>query len=84
MEVGCEVILKATKVDGVYTADPKKDPSAKRYLEVSFMESIKHRLKVMDSTALSLCMDNNMPIIVFDIFKAGNLRKLIDGEPIGT
>ena len=84
VEVGCEVILKATKVDGVYTADPKKDPSAKRYLEVSFMESIKHRLKVMDSTALSLCMDNNMPIIVFDIFKAGNLRKLIDGEPIGT
>ncbi|EMY60507.1 UMP kinase [Leptospira terpstrae] len=84
VEVGCEVILKATKVDGVYTADPKKDPNAKRYLEVSFMESIKHRLKVMDSTALSLCMDNNMPIIVFDIFKAGNLRKLIDGEPIGT
>lgn len=84
VEVGCEVILKATKVDGVYTADPKKDLSAKRYLEVSFMESIKHRLKVMDSTALSLCMDNNMPIIVFDIFKAGNLRKLIDGEPIGT
>jgi uridylate kinase len=84
VEVGCEVILKATKVDGVYTADPKKDPSAKRYLQVSFMESIKHRLKVMDSTALSLCMDNNMPIIVFDIFKAGNLRKLIDGEPIGT
>ncbi|XDD42056.1 UMP kinase [Leptospira sp. WS60.C2] len=84
VEVGCEVILKATKVDGVYTADPKKDPNAKRYLQVSFMESIKHRLKVMDSTALSLCMDNNMPIIVFDIFKAGNLRKLIDGEPIGT
>ncbi|EOQ87268.1 UMP kinase [Leptospira yanagawae serovar Saopaulo str. Sao Paulo = ATCC 700523] len=84
VEVGCEVILKATKVDGVYTADPKKDPSAQRYLQVSFMESIKHRLKVMDSTALSLCMDNNMPIIVFDIFKAGNLRKLIDGEPIGT
>ncbi|TGK52588.1 UMP kinase [Leptospira bouyouniensis] len=84
VEVGCEVILKATKVDGVYTADPKKDPSAKRYLQVSFMESIKHRLKVMDSTALSLCMDNNMPIIVFDIFKAGNLRKLIDGETIGT
>ncbi|MCG6149784.1 UMP kinase [Leptospira levettii] len=84
VEVGCEVILKATKVDGVYTADPKKDPNAQRYLQVSFMESIKHRLKVMDSTALSLCMDNNMPIIVFDIFKAGNLRKLIDGEPIGT
>lgn len=84
VEVGCEVILKATKVDGVYTADPKKDSAAKRYVQVSFMESIKHRLKVMDSTALSLCMDNNMPIIVFDIFKPGNLRKLIDGDPIGT
>jgi len=84
VEVGCEVILKATKVDGVYTADPKKDLTARRYLQVSFMESIKHRLKVMDSTALSLCMDNNMPIIVFDIFKPGNLKRLIDGETIGT
>ncbi|TGN21068.1 UMP kinase [Leptospira idonii] len=84
VEVGCEVILKATKVDGVYTADPKKDPNARRYLQVSFMESIRQRLKVMDSTALSLCMDNNMPIIVFDIFKSGNLKKLIDGDPIGT
>lgn len=84
VEVGCEVILKATKVDGVYSADPKKDPLAKRYLQVSFMESIKRRLKVMDSTALSLCMDNNMPIIVFDIFKSGNLKRLIEGENIGT
>ncbi len=84
VEVGCEVILKATKVDGVYTADPKKDPTANRYLKVSFMESIKRRLKVMDSTALSLCMDNNMPIIVFDIFKSGNLKALIAGEDIGT
>lgn len=84
VEVGCEVILKATKVDGVYTADPKKDPNAIRYVQVSFMESIKHRLKVMDSTALSLCMDNNMPIIVFDIFKQGNLKNLITGAPIGT
>jgi uridylate kinase len=84
VEVGCEVILKATKVDGVYTADPKKDPAARRYKQVSFMESINRRLKVMDSTALSLCMDNNMPIIVFDIFKAGNLSGLIAGENIGT
>ncbi|GBF50727.1 uridylate kinase [Leptospira ryugenii] len=84
VEVGCEVILKATKVDGVYTADPKKDPNAVRYKQVSFMESIKRRLKVMDSTALSLCMDNNMPIIVFDIFKAGNLKSLVGGETIGT
>ncbi|MDZ4725874.1 MAG: UMP kinase [Leptospira sp.] len=84
VEVGCEVILKATKVDGVYTADPKKDATARRYKQVSFMESIKHRLKVMDSTALSLCMDNNMPIIVFDIFKSGNLKALAGGENIGT
>lgn len=85
VEVGCEVILKATKVDGVYDADPKKEPNAKRYTHVSFMESIKRRLKVMDSTALSLCMENNMSIIVFDIFKRGNLKDLIVGEKkIGT
>jgi uridylate kinase len=85
VEVGCEVILKATKVDGVYEADPKKDPSAKRYTHISFMESIKRRLKVMDSTALSLCMENNMSIIVFDIFKRGNLKDLVLGDKkIGT
>lgn len=84
VEVGCEVILKATKVNGVYTADPKKDPSAVRYKKVSLMESIRERLSVMDSTALSLCMDNNMPIIVFDIFKKGNLRALVEGADIGT
>lgn len=84
VEVGCEVILKATKVDGVYTADPKKDPNAVRYKKISFMESIKERLKVMDSTALSLCMDNDMPIIVFDIFKKGNLKTLVKGAEIGT
>ncbi|TGK17151.1 UMP kinase [Leptospira fluminis] len=84
VEVGCELILKATKVDGVYEADPKKDPTAKRYSRVSFMESIKRRLQVMDSTALSLCMENNMPIIVFDIFKRGNLKDLVVGKEIGT
>ncbi|EQA47151.1 UMP kinase [Leptospira broomii serovar Hurstbridge str. 5399] len=84
VEVGCELILKATKVDGVYEADPKKDPTAKRYSQVSFMESIKRRLQVMDSTALSLCMENNMPIIVFDIFKRGNLKDLVVGKEIGT
>lgn len=84
MEVGCDVILKATKVDGVYTADPKKDNDAKRYSQISFMESINRRLKVMDSTALSLCMENNMSIIVFDIFKQGNLKDLITGNNIGT
>lgn len=84
VEIGCEVILKATKVDGVYTSDPKKNADAIRYKRVSFMESIKERLKVMDSTALSMCMDNNMPIIVFDIFKKGNLRALLEGADIGT
>jgi uridylate kinase len=84
VEVGCQIILKATKVDGVYTADPKLDPNARRYKKVSFMESIKKRLKVMDSTALTLCMDNHMPILVFDIFTPGNLKKLVTGEDIGT
>ena len=82
--MGCEVILKATKVDGVYTSDPKKDKTAKRYSNISFSESISNRLKVMDQTALSLCMENDMPIIVFDIFKAGNLRDLISGKIVGT
>lgn len=84
VEVGCEVILKATKVDGVYTADPKLDKTARRYTNVSFSESIRKRLKVMDQTALSLCMENNMPIIVFDIFKQGNLADLISGKIVGT
>ncbi|MCB1143429.1 MAG: UMP kinase [Leptospiraceae bacterium] len=84
VEVGCDVILKATKVDGVYTADPKKDPGAQRYQKISFSESIQKNLKVMDQTALSLCMENNMPIVVFDIFKKGNLKNLIEGKQIGT
>jgi uridylate kinase len=84
VEVGCEVILKATKVDGVYTSDPKLDKTAKRYTNISFSESIRNRLKVMDQTALSLCMENDMPIIVFDIFKSGNLADLISGKIVGT
>ncbi len=84
VEVGCEVILKATKVDGVYTADPKIDKTAQRYTNISFSESIRKRLKVMDQTALSLCMENDMPIIVFDIFKSGNLRDLILRKTVGT
>ncbi len=84
VEVGCDIILKATKVNGVYTADPKKDKDAKRYKQISFSESIRRRLKVMDQTALSLCMENNMPIIVFDIFHKGNLQRIIKGETVGT
>lgn len=84
VEAGCEVILKATKVDGVYDSDPKKNENAKRFLRISFMESIQRRLRIMDTTALSLCMENEMPIIVFDIFKDESLKKLISGENVGT
>lgn len=84
VEIGCEVILKATKVDGVYTDDPKKNPTAKRYETISFTESIRKKLKVMDQTALSLCMENDVPVIVFDIFKQGNLKDLISGKKVGT
>ncbi len=84
VEVGCEVILKATKVDGVYDSDPNKNPDAKRFDEISYMEAIQRGLKVMDTTALTLCMENDMPIIVFDIFRDGNLEKLLQGQRIGT
>ncbi|MBM3837315.1 MAG: UMP kinase [Verrucomicrobia bacterium] len=83
-EIGAEIILKATKVDGIYDSDPKKNPAAKRYTRVSYMEALRKRLKVMDSTAFSLCMDNKMPIIVFDLFKPGNLKRVVLGENVGT
>jgi uridylate kinase len=83
-EVGAEVILKATKVDGIYESDPKKNPAAKRYTQIGYLEALQKRLQVMDSTAFSLCMDNKMPIIVFDFFKPHNLRAVILGEPVGT
>ncbi len=83
-ELGCEVLLKATKVDGIYTADPKKDKNATRYDRISYTEALKNRLAVMDSTAFSLCMDNRTSIIVFDLFKPGNIKRVILGEPIGT
>lgn len=84
LEIDSNVILKATKVDGVYSSDPKKDPTARRYKTISFAESISLRLRIMDQTALSLCMENNMPIVVFDIFKSGNLQELIAGTIVGT
>jgi uridylate kinase len=84
MEIGAEVILKGTKVDGVYTADPAKDPTAKKYNVISYFDVIKQDLKVMDSTAITLCMDNNLPIVVFDIKKTDNIRKLLLGQKIGT
>jgi len=83
-EIGAEVILKATKVDGVYTADPAKDPTAVRYERLTYLEVLKRGLQVMDSTATSLCMDNNLPIIVFDLTRHGNIRRVVCGEPIGT
>ncbi|MHB8834754.1 MAG: UMP kinase [Candidatus Methylomirabilia bacterium] len=84
MEIGADVLVKATKVDGVYTADPVKDPAAKRFTELTYLEVLKRRLKVMDTTAISLCMDNNLPIVVFNLNKPGNLLRLIRGERVGT
>jgi uridylate kinase len=83
-EIGAEVILKATKVDGIYDKDPKKNPNAKRYTQISYLEALQKQLKVMDSTAFSLCMDNKMPIIVFDLFKPHNLKRVVLGEKVGT
>ena len=84
MEIGAEVILKATKVDGVYSADPAKDASAVRYRELTYIEVLNRELKVMDSTAISLCMDNALPVIVFNLLEPGNIRKAVLGDPIGT
>jgi uridylate kinase len=83
-EIGAEVILKATKVDGVYDCDPKKNPNAKRFAQVSYLDALQKQLKVMDSTAFSLCMDNKMPIIVFDFFRPHNLKRVVMGEKVGT
>ena len=83
-EIGAEVILKATKVDGIYTADPMKDPKAKRYDRITFSEALQRRLSVMDSTAFSLCMDNQMPIIVFDLMTPNNIKNVVLGRKVGT
>ena len=83
-EMDCDVILKATKVDGVYDSDPKKNPNAKKYPRVTYIDALQQQLKVMDSTAFSLCMDNEMPIIVFNFFEPGNLARVVRGETIGT
>jgi uridylate kinase len=83
-EIGADVILKATKVDGIYDSDPKQNPKAKRFARISYLEALQKQLKIMDSTAFSLCMDNRMPIVVFDLFKPGNLRRVVLGENVGT
>jgi uridylate kinase len=83
-EMGCDIVLKATKVDGVYSADPQTNPQARRYARVSFDDAINQNLKVMDATALTLCRDQKLPINVFSIFKAGALKRVVMGEDEGT
>jgi len=83
-EIGAEIVLKATKVDGIYDSDPKKNPHAKRFDQITYSEALSRRLKVMDTTAFSLCMDNKMPIIVFDFSAPHSILRVVQGEPIGT
>jgi uridylate kinase len=84
IEIKADVILKGTRVDGIYTADPEKDPTATKYETVSYKDCINNNLKVMDMTAFTLCMENNLPIIVFDMNTPGNLKKVVSGEKVGT
>jgi uridylate kinase len=84
MEVKAEVLLKATKVDGIYDADPTSNPAAKKFPRITYREVLERGLKVMDATAISLCMDNKLPIVVFNIRQDGNIRRVIHGEPIGS
>ena len=84
MEIKADVILKGTKVDGIYTADPMVDPQATKYSKISYLQVLERQLKVMDATAISLCMDNKLPIVVFNLRQAGNIRRVVLGEPIGT
>jgi uridylate kinase len=84
MEIGADVLIKATKVDGVYDSDPMKNPNAERFDRLTYMDAINRRLQVMDSTAISLCMDNQLPILVVNLWDAESLRKALYGEPVGT
>lgn len=84
MEIGSEVVIKATKVDGIYDKDPQKNKDAKRFDEISYLDVLQKRLEVMDSTAISLCMDNQLPIIVFNLGEKGALKRLVQGESVGT
>ena len=83
-EIGANAIFKATKVDGVYSADPKKDPTAKKYDTLDFIDVLKANLRVMDATAISMCMDNRLPIVVFNLLKEGNIKRAVLGEKVGT
>lgn len=84
VEMEADMLIKGTRVDGIYTADPEKDPSAKKYKEITFREAMEQNLKIMDITAFSMCMDNQLPISVFNVAKKGSLKKIISGENIGT
>ena len=84
MEIGAQVIMKGTKVDGIYDSDPVKNPEAKKYTEIPFLSILTQNLKVMDSTAISLCMDNRLPLIVFNLKEKGNFKRVVQGDPIGT
>ena len=84
MEIHAEVILKATKVDGIYTADPMLDPTATRFKTLTYMDVLRRNLKVMDSTAISLCKDNKLPIVVFNLGEPGNVKRVVCGEDVGT
>jgi uridylate kinase len=84
MEIGADVIMKGTKVDGIYDADPMTTPTAKRFRELPFLSVLNKSLKVMDATAITLCMDNDLPIIVFNLTSSGNIRKILEGKAIGT
>lgn len=84
LELNCDVIMKATKVDGIYDKDPNKYPEAKKYQQLAFMDALKERLEVMDTSAFALCMDNNLPIMVFNFFEKGNAKLAVMGEKIGT
>jgi uridylate kinase len=84
MEIKADVILKATKVDGIYSADPKRDATATRLARTTYIDVLSKRLEVMDTTAISLCMDNKLPIIVFDLTRAGNIKRIVLGEPVGS
>src|SRR5919201_3687544 len=84
VEINAEAILKATKVDGIYTADPDDDPTARRLERLTYIEVLNRGLGVMDTTAISLCMDNKLPIVVFDLMRAGNIKRIVLGEPVGS
>jgi uridylate kinase len=84
VEIEADVILKATKVDGVYTADPKRDPTAVKFERLGYLEVLNRGIEVMDNTALTLCMDNDVPIVVFNLLEPGNIERVVLGEEIGT